>query len=184
MVYSLDQFVDAGRPSCRVMIGCRGDVVDQQLVVDPAPPARRQGLPKIAGQNLKEQYAEREDVAAHRGGSGLQQFRRQVHQGSAAAVRVARDGHAIHGEYESLELFGFKQLAVAEITQFHVQRAVRAFRDQNVVRLDVLVQHADAVRGRDCIADSGKKRKPLLPAHFGKVVLSLAHSRRFRPSYS
>ncbi len=133
----------------------RRDVFAQQLIVDVAFPAGRDRAAEITDQQLIEHHAERVDVGAHGRRAAGDQLGREIEQGAAGRVAVgAVLGHAEPRDAERSEPFRFERAAAAEIGEAHCGIIDRLRRDQHVRRLQILVQHADRMRGRERIGDA------------------------------
>ena len=110
-----------------------------------------------SGQQLVEHHAEREDVAARveRLARGL--LRRHV--GDRADDHAGPRVRADHARVSRRRRAGFEQLGQAEVGEL----GVAVLRDEDVVGLDVAVQDAGGVRGRQAVGDADEQVDDLAP---------------------
>ena len=92
----------------------------------------------------------------------------------SSARRIAEqalgDGEAESGDAHFVEAAGVEQAAAAEIGKPD-QLIICVRRDQDVGRLQILVQHADAVRGGDGVGDLQEHGEPLFACGRGQILL-------------
>ena len=144
---ALRELARVGQPTTRVDVGRRRDVLAQHLVVDVAFPARAERLREVADRELVQHHAERIHVGARGGRLARHDFRREVERRARRVVAGARAREAMARDAERREPLGIEQRADTEVAQDRARR-VAGFAHEHVARLQVLVQHADAMRGR------------------------------------
>ncbi len=117
---------------------------------------RSAGEQPAPGQHLVEHAAEREDVAAPVDAAADHLLGRHVaERAEDDPLRRMRDGRAVGGHLRTLEPLQRE----AEVQNLH--RAVR--RQEDVLRLQVAMDHAARVRGRQAVGDGGGDPNGLAP---------------------
>jgi hypothetical protein len=164
------QLRDAGEPPARIAVRRTGDVLAQQRVGHLTFPSGRHGPPQVTHQQLIEHHAQAVEIALHRRRAASDQLRREVQRGTAAAVgrQTLGQHHAQRGHAQHFETIRFQEPAIAEVCQAR-PHVVALLADQQVGRLQILVQHPHAVRRGDGVTDLQEQADPPLRGDARKV---------------
>ena len=145
-----------GQPHRGIAMRGKGDVLAQKLVVDFCFPAHRQRLAQVADNNLIQHDAEGIDVGLDGGQVPGEAFRGAVDSGTRRAlVQHGRTAETHVRDAGFGKTARINQPATAKVGKPNLKRLIRRLANQNIVRLQVLVEHTDGVRRRQRLGRLG-----------------------------
>lgn len=158
------ELADIAKAVSRIAMRGGGDVLAQQRVGDALLPARVRHLLEVANDELVEQHAERIEIGLHGRRVAGEQLRREIAQGARGRVVEdrARQRQALPGDAELAQARLAEHAAAAEVDDAHEQPAGCVRSHEHVLRLQILVQHADAMRGGDRLGNPREQFDPRL----------------------
>lgn len=177
----LGQQGHAGQAAQGIAIGGLGDIVGQQAVGNVALPARHQRPLHVAHQQLVQHDSQGKHIAALRRCAAGKQFGCNIHGRALRhiAADAVRARHAQLCNGKLIQPARFEQARAAKVGQTRLP-ACRHWRDQDILRLQVLVQHAHAMRRGHGIGDLQEQRQTrraielrqasILPAPLQQIV--------------
>ena len=169
---ALGKLSRAGEAEVRITFGCREYVGAQHRIGDPAFPAWRERRRKIADRQLIEYHAERIDIALHRRHGIADQFGGPIGERARPGLVPRQVGieRARIGDLEAGEDGIVEKAPASEIGQPDAFGALLG-RNEDVRRLQILVQHTKVVHPRDRARDRRGDRQPRLDRDRRKPAL-------------